>query len=141
MRWLLLALCVVMIGCIPVTIHPQFGEDHKPIPLAVTPVGSISPDGTLNPVFPTSSSAPSEFNWGSIGAVIGAITTALLAAYGINVRGTVTKLKNVATIAMNLADANGTAETDDEVKKNKDVAKQMQVSAGVHDLTKALRGK
>ena len=135
----LLALCALLAvlflsGCIPVTVRPQFDAENKPIAIPVTPVGSISPDGTLNPIYPVSSKAPTDANWGSIGAVIGAITTALVAAYGTNVRGVASKAKTAIGIMAQLAEDNGRVETNDEVAANVKAAQALLKKHGVETL-------
>lgn len=123
------------------TIRPQFDEENKPIAIPVTPTGSISPDGTLNPIYPVSDKSPQPTNWGAWGTAIGGILTALLAVYGINLRGAVGKAKTALQIACDLADQNAVAETDNDVERNKMIAAQRQASAGVMALTQHVRGK
>jgi hypothetical protein len=143
-RWrvvVALLLAVTLVGCIPVTIRPQFDDENKPIAIPVTPTGSISPDGTLTPVYPVSSKSPQPTNWAAWGAAIGAITSALLAAYGINLRGFASKAMTAVRIAADLADANARAETDTDVERNKIIAAQQQAAAGVMLITQKARGK
>lgn len=132
---------MALTGCIPVTIRPQFDDENKPIAIPVTPTGSISADGTLTPIYPVSSKSPQPTNWAAIGSVIGAITTALLAVYGINLRSGVAKAKTALRIACDLADANANAETDQDVERNKMIAFQQQAKAGVHEIVQRVRGK
>lgn len=133
--WLLLT------SCIPVTVRPQFDDKGLPIALPVTPTGSVSPDGTLNPVYPISAESPKPFNWSSVGVGLSIILNALLAAYGINLRGFASKAMTALRITADLADANARAETDSEVEKNKLIAAHQQVQAGVHKITQKARGK
>jgi hypothetical protein len=143
-RWrvvVALLLAVVLVGCIPGTIRPQFDDENKPIAIPVTPTGSISPDGTLTPIYPVSSKSPQPTNWAAIGIGISAVLNAVLMAYGINLRGALGKAVTVARIGMELADANAAAETDEDVRRNKEAALQKQRQANVHKLTQELRGK
>ena len=134
-------LLMAFTSCIPVTVRPQFDDKGLPIALPVTPTGSISADGTLTPIYDVSSEAPKETNWGAIGTVLGAIMTALLATYGINLRGAVAKAKTAIGLVANLADSQAKAETDEDVARNKALAAQMQEAAGVRDLIQKARGK
>ncbi len=144
-RWLsvILALWVAFLicGCIPVTIRPQFDGEGKPIAIPVTPVGSISPDGTLNPIYPVSSKSPQPTNWGGIAAAVTGILSAVLAVYGINLRAGLTKAVTAIRISSDLADANARADTDEDVERNKMIARQQQEAAGVHAITQKARGK
>ena len=77
---LLVAAMIVMVitGCIPVTIRPERDSQGLPIATPVTVTGSISPDGTLNPIYPVSKetpSAPPSVPWGAIAAVVAAAAT------------------------------------------------------------------
>lgn len=128
-------------GCIPVTVRPQFDDKGKPIAIPVTPTGSISADGTINPIYEVSNESPKPTNWAAIGTGVSVVISALLAAYGINLRRVVGKAKGALKIACDLAEANGAAETDDDVKANKRIAESLQLAAGVHDLTQKVRGK
>jgi uncharacterized membrane protein (DUF441 family) len=132
---------LALTSCIPVTIRPQFDDQNKPIAIPVTPVGSISPDGTLNPIYPVSDKSPQPTNWGSIGAVAGAVLSAFLAAYGINLRGAVSKLTTGLRLTSELADAQAQAFTPEEVAANKKLAAQTQEAAGVRTLIQKVRGK
>jgi hypothetical protein len=143
-RWrvvVTLLLALMLAGCIPVTIRPQFDDENKPIAIPVTPTGSISADGTLVPIYPVSTKAPTGMNWGTIGTIIGVVTSTFLAVYGINARGMIGKLKTVGRIACDLADQNAVAETDQDVERNKMIAQQQQNALGVLGLTQAVRGK
>lgn len=128
-------------SCIPVTIRPQFDDQGNPIALPVTPTGSISPDGTINPIFPVSDKAPKPFNTAAVVAGISGFLNLLLAAYGINLRGIASKAQTALGIACNLADGNAQAETDEEVERNKRAAFAAQVKANVHQITQKARGK
>lgn len=132
---------MALTSCIPVTIRPQFDDKGLPIALPVTPTGSVSPTGELLPIYPVSNEAPKATNWGAIGSIIGAITTALLAAYGINLRGFASKAQTALRIACDLADQNAKAETDIDVERNKIIAAQQQAAAGVMAITQKARGK
>ena len=134
-------LVMAFTSCIPVTVRPQFDDSGKPIALPVTPTGSISADGTIVPIYEVSHESPKPTNWAAVAGGISLVLNALLAAYGINLRGVVSKAKTALGIACNLADANATAETDEQVKRNKEIAKDLQVSVGVHDMTQEVRGK
>lgn len=128
-------------GCIPVTVRPEFDDHNKPIALPVTPVGSISPDGTISPIYEVSNEAPQPTNWGMIGTIAGGILSAFLAAYGINLRAGVARAKTALQIACDLADANAKADTDEQVEHNKLIAASLQEQAKVKDLTNRARGK
>lgn len=143
MRSTLLSLLILigLTACIPVTVRPQFDDQGLPIAMPVTPIGSITPTGELVPHYPVSKSAPSDMNWGAIGTALGAVTTALLAAYGINLRGFAGKAQSALKIACELADHNAVAETDEQVLRNKEIAAKRQKELGVLDLTKKVRGK
>jgi len=132
---------LALTGCIPVTIRPQFDSQNKPIAIPVTPIGSVTPTGELVPIYPVSNESPKPTNWGAVGAVGGAILSAFLTAYGINLRGAVKKLRTGLQITADLADANARAETDAEVERNKMIAFQQQAKAGVHEVVQAVRGK
>jgi len=135
------AIAIALSSCIPVTIRPQFDAKGLPKAIPVTPVGSVSSSGELLPIYPVSNEAPTPTNWGAWGAAIGAITTALLAAYGINLRGFASKAQAALRIACDLADQNAKAETDTDVERNKMIASQQQMAAGVQALTQKVRGK
>ena len=132
---------MALTSCIPVTIRPQFDDKGLPKAIPVTPVGSVSANGTMIPIYPVSNESPTPVNWGAWGTAIGAITTALLAAYGINLRGFASKAQTALRIACDLADQNAVAETDLDVEHNKMIAHQQQASAGVVALTRKVRGK
>jgi hypothetical protein len=132
---------LALTGCIPVTIRPQFDDENKPIAIPVTPTGSISADGTLTPIYPVSDKSPQPTNWAGAVATITGILSAVLAIYGINIRGALGKMTTVARISSELADANANAETDEQVERNKQIAFQKQLQANVHKQTQAARGK
>lgn len=134
-------LSVALMGCIPVTVRPQFDDQGKPIALPVTPTGSVSPDGTITPIYEISNQAPKPFNTAAVVAGISGFLNLLLAVYGINLRGVVSQAKTALGIACNLADGNAQAETDEEVERNKRAAFAAQVKANVHTLTQSVRGK
>jgi hypothetical protein len=135
------AIAIFLSSCIPVTIRPQFDSDGKPKAIPVTPVGSISPTGELLPIYPVSDEAPTPTNWAGIAATVTTILTAVLAVYGINLRGALGKMTTAAKIGFDLADANAAAETDEDVNVNKRAAEAFQIKNGVHGLTQKLRGK
>lgn len=135
------AVAISVCSCIPVTIRPQFDNENKPIAIPVTPTGSISADGTLVPIYPVSDKSPQPTNWAGIAATVCGILTAVLAAYGINVRGALAKMTTVARISSELADANAAADTDEQVQRNKEIAFQKQLQANVHKQTQIARGK
>lgn len=137
----LLASGIALCGCIPVTIRPQFDGSGKPIALPVTPTGSVSADGTITPIYEISDQAPKPFNTAAVVATISGFLNLLLAAYGINLRGVVSKAKTALGIACSLADGNAQAETDEEVERNKRAAFAAQIKANVHTLTQEVRGK
>ena len=132
---------MALYGCIPVTIRPQFDDKGLPKAIPVTPVGSVSADGTMNPIYPVSNEAPTPVNWGAWGTAIGGILSAALAVYGINLRGFASKAQTALRIACDLADQNADAETDTDVERNKRIAAQQQISAGVLMITQKARGK
>ncbi len=143
-RWrvvVTLLLALVIVGCIPVTIRPQFDDENKPIAIPVTPTGSVSMDGTLTPIYPVSDKSPQPTNWAGIIATVTGILSAVLAAYGINVRAGLNKAVTAVRIASDLADANARAETDADVERNKMIAFQQQMQTGVRELTQKARGK
>ncbi len=135
------AVAIWLCGCIPVTIRPQFDDENKPIAIPVTPVGSVTPTGDFVPIYQVSGKAPTPTNWGAIGTAVGGILSALLAVYGINVRGIATKAKAALSIACELADRNADAETTEQVEHNKKIAQDRQLAAGVQALTQSVRGK
>lgn len=53
----------------------------------------------------------------------------------------VRRAKTALKIACDLAEANGEAETDEQVEKNKRIAESLQMKAGVQVLTQKARGK
>lgn len=132
---------MAMTSCIPVTIRPQFDDDNKPIAIPVTPTGSISADGTISPIYEVSNRAPTPLNAAAVVATISGVLNLILMAYGINLRGVVSKTKTALGIACSLADGNAQAETDEEVERNKRAAFAAQVRANVHLLTQQERGK
>ncbi|MGL4230675.1 MAG: hypothetical protein ACRCWJ_04840, partial [Casimicrobium sp.] len=123
----LLFLVLALAACIPVTVRPQFDDTGLPIALPVTPVGHISPTGELTPIYPVSDKAPSNFNWAAIGTVVGAITTALAAAYGINLRGFASKAQSALKIACELADKQADATDPEVIRMNKLAAQEKQI--------------
>ena len=140
-RVVILILVVFIAGCIPVTVRPQFDDAGLPIALPVTPVGSISPTGDFTPIYPVSDKAPSAFNWAAIGTVVGAITTALAAAYGLNIRGFASKAQSALKIACELADKQADTTDPEAIRMNKLIAQEQQRAAGVAELTQRVRGK
>jgi hypothetical protein len=72
---------------------------------------------------------------------ITSVLTAVLAVYGINLRGALGKMTAVARINSELADDNANAETDEDVARNKQRAFQKQLQANVHKQTQIVRGK
>ena len=132
---------LALTGCIPVTIRPQFDDENKPIAIPVTPTGSISADGTLTPIYPVSDKSPQPTNWAGIVATVTGILSAVLAAYGINLRAGLSKAVAAVRIASDLADANARAETDEDVERNKMIAFQQQLQTGSHKITQQARGK
>lgn len=132
---------MALYGCIPVTVRPQFDSNGKPIALPVTPTGSVSPDGTIVPIYEVSDQAPKPFNTAAVVAGISGFLNLLLAVYGINLRGVVSRTSTALGIACNLADGNAQAETDEEVERNKRAAFAAQIKANVHQITQAARGK
>lgn len=132
---------LLLVGCIPVTVRPQFDDKGLPVALPVTPVGSISPTGELTPIYQVSDKSPSSFNWAAIGTAIGVVTTALAAAYGINLRGVVGKAQTALKIACVLADKQADTTDPEEIRANKLAAQEQQRAAGVLELTQRIRGK
>ncbi|MGL4232112.1 MAG: hypothetical protein ACRCWJ_12175 [Casimicrobium sp.] len=128
-------------ACIPVTVRPQFDDTGLPIALPVTPVGHISPTGELASIYPVSMAAPTGFDWGTVGTVIGAVTTALLAAYGINAKGFASKAVSALKIASELADKQEATSDPEMLRANKLAAMERQRAAGVLELTQKARGK
>lgn len=134
-------LLMAFTSCIPVTVRPQFDDKGLPIALPVTPVGSVSPEGRLVPVYPTSDDPPTPpSDWWPMAQQV------LLTLLGVFVGGgaavpVVRRLKTALSITAQLADANASAETDEEVAKNKQMAAQLQMAAGVRDLIQKVRGK
>ncbi len=135
------AVAIWLCGCIPVTIRPQFDDENKPIAIPVTPVGSVTPTGDFVPIYPVSDKSPQPTNWAGVVATVTGILSAVLAVYGINVRGALGKMTAVARISSELADANASAETNEQVERNKQTAFQKQLQANVHKQTQMARGK
>ncbi len=134
-------LFLALVACIPVTVRPQFDDQGLPIALPVTPTGHISPTGELKPIYPVSAKAPTGFDWGTVGTVIGAVTTALLAAYGIKVKGFASKAVSALKIASDLADKQEATNDPETLRANKLAAMERQRAAGVLELTQKTRGK
>jgi len=128
-------------GCIPVTVRPQFDDKGLPVALPVTPVGSISPEGVFAPVYPVSSEPPTPpKDWGPL------LEQGLTLALGLLVGGgaampVIRKLRLAVGQVANLADAQASAETDEDVARNKLLAKQMQEAAGIRNIIQKARGK
>lgn len=142
MKYLILALLLLFLaGCIPVTVRPQFDDQGLPVALPVTPVGNVSPTGELTPIYRISTKAPSSFNWAAIGTAVGAITTALAAAYGLNLRGFASKAQSALKIACELADKQADTTDPEAIRTNKLIAQERQRAAGVLELTQRVRGK
>jgi hypothetical protein len=134
-------LLMLLAGCIPVTIRPQFDAENKPIALPVTPVGSVTATGELVPIYPVSNEAPKPTNWGAIGTAVGAALSGLLAVYGINLRGAFAKAKTALAVTAQLVDQVAQCDTDADVAKAKEAANVRQIALGVHQLTQQVRGK
>lgn len=137
-------LLLLLNGCIPVTIRPERDRQNLPIAIPVTAIGSVSPDGTLNPIYPVSTETPSpppSIPWGTIMTLaLGAATVGTGGWAAIAVR-VAAKAKTALQIACQLADNNARAETDADVEANKLAAIQAQEVAGVRSLTQKARGK
>jgi len=133
-------LFLLFVGCIPVTIRPQFDDKGLPIAIPVTPVGSVSMDGTLTPIYPVSVDSPKTTDWAAIGGGLAAVLSTLLAAYGINIHG-LSKAKTAIKLVAELADKNAHAETDEEIIANKAESAKAQEAAGVRHLVSQARGK
>lgn len=143
---LLVAVMVLMAfaSCIPVTVRPQFDAEGLPVALPVTPVGSVSADGALVPIYPVSNDAPTpvpSIQWGDLLNVALGVLGVAGGGYGLVISRVLSKAKTALSITAQLADANAVAETDDEVAKNKQLAAQLQMAAGVRDLIQKVRGK
>lgn len=137
-------LIILMNGCIPVTVRPQFDAEGLPVALPVTPVGSVNADGAMVPVYPVSNDAPTpvpSVPWGDLLNVALGVLGVAGGGYGLVLSRVLTKAKTALSITAQLADANAAAETDAEVDKNKQLAAQLQMAAGVRDLIQRVRGK
>lgn len=144
---LLVAIILLMAftSCIPVTVRPEFDDKGLPKALPVTPVGTVTPEGALVPVYEVSHAAPQPpADWWPM------VQNALLVALGlltgtgagtVMLRRGLGKAQTAIRIVSELADANAKAETDEEVEHNKRVALQRQLQANVHNLTQTARGK
>jgi hypothetical protein len=137
---------MALAGCIriPVTVHPESDDKGLPVALPVTPAGSVSQEGVFTPVYPVSVDAPkppAPFPWGDILNIGLAALGVAGGGYGLLAAKVAGKAKSALAIACSLADRVSQAETDDDVAKAKDDARIAQIAAGVHDLTKQVRGK
>ena len=137
---------LLLTGCfrIPVTVYPPHDGKGLPKALPVTPVGSMAADGTLVPVYPVSSDAPTPpkpIPWGDLLNVGLGILGVAGGGYGLVLSRVLTKAKTGIALVADLADANADAVTDDDVAKNKALAAQVQEAAGVRSLIQKARGK
>lgn len=140
---LLVATMLLMLfaGCIPVTVHNERDSKGLPIPLATTQAGSVSPEGKFVPTYPVSDEAPPPpTDWWPMAKSILLTGLGLLTGAGGGMV-LVRRAKTALRIACDLADANARAETDTDVERNKLIAQQLQMAAGVQAMTQAVRGK
>ncbi len=134
-------LLMLLSGCIPVTVRPEFDDKGLPIALPVTPAGSVSPEGVYTPVYPVSDNPPAPpKDWSGLLEQIATLGLGLLVGGGAAIP-LINRAKTALRIACSLADANANAETDLDVERNKMIAAQQQAAAGVVALTQAVRGK
>lgn len=147
-RWLgllSLLLAVILAGCIPVTVRPERDQQGLPIAIPVTPTGTVTPEGELVPAYPVSDDPPAPpADWAAIIQQVIIAGISLLVGGGVGrvaAAPLINRLKAGVRIACDLADANASADTDEDVARNKRVAADLQRRAGVQALTQQLRGK
>ena len=147
-------LLMAFTSCIPVTVRPQFDDKGLPVALPVTPVGSISPEGVMSPVYPVSAEAPKPpSDWWPMAQQV-LLTLLGVAAGGGAALPLIGRAKTALRIACQLADAHARTAEDAaqrppeeaakallDVERNKMIAAQQQMAAGVAALTQAVRGK
>lgn len=141
-RCIIMIMAMILCGCIPVTIRPEFDDKGKPIAIPVTPVGSQDmTTGQFKPIYPVSNESPTPpTDWWPLAEKGLMVVLGLLTGTGAGVV-MVRRAKTALKIACDLADANAEAETDEEVQKNKGIAEARQLKAGVQTLTQKVRGK
>lgn len=142
MRLLLLMPALMLVGCIPVTIRPEFDDSGLPKAIPVTPIGAQDlATGAFIPAYPVSSQAPKPpKDWWPM------IEMGLSILLGLAVGGgaavpVIRKARTAIGLVANLADANASADTDADVERNKALAAQMQEAAGVRSLIQSVRNK
>jgi len=133
---------MALTSCIPVTIRPQFDDQGLPKATPVTLVGSQNLEtGQFLPVYPVSDQAPTPpKDWWPL------LEQGLTLALGLLVGGgaavpLIRRARTAIGLVANLADANASAETDEDVQRNKALNAQMQEAAGVRSLIQKVRGK
>lgn len=131
-----------MLACIPVTIRPEFDDKGKPKAIPVTPVGGQDMStGRFQPIYDVSDQSPSPpTDWWPMAEKGLMVVLGLLTGTGAGMV-LVRRAKTALKIACDLAEANGEAETDEQVEKNKRIAESLQMKAGVQVLTQKARGK
>lgn len=138
-------LAMAITGCIPVTIRPEFDDrgDPKAIPVTVAGAQDLA-TGVFHPVYPVSEQAPTPpapFPWETILQVaLGVLGVGSVGGAGVAVR-VIGKLRTAVRISSDLADAQARAETDEDVERNKMIARHQQEQAGVRSMTQKARGK
>lgn len=141
---LLVAIMLLMAfsSCIPVTMHNERDASGRPIPIATTPAGRQDLEtGEFVPTYPVSDQPPAPpTNWWPMAQDILLTGLGLLTGAGGGMV-LVRRAKTALRIACDLADANARAETDTDVERNKLIAQQLQMAAGVQAMTQAVRGK
>jgi hypothetical protein len=132
---------MMLSSCIPVTIHPERDAQGKPIALPVTPVGHVTPEGAMVPIYDVSDQAPAPpKDWWPLVEQGLTLALGLLAGGGVAVP-IITRTRKALSLVANLADAQAQAFTPEDVEKNKKLAAQMQEAAGVRTLIQKVRGK
>jgi len=143
----ILVACIILLaltGCIPVTVRPEFDDKGAPVAIPVTPAGSVSSDGVFTPVYTVSDSAPHKpqpFPWGDILNIGLGLLGVAGGGYGLVAAKIASKAKTALRIACDLAEENADAETEDQVRFNKELARKQQEAFGVRDITQKARGK
>lgn len=136
-----IVVAMMLSSCIPVTIHPERDAQGKPIAIPVTPVGTVTPDGVMVPIYDVSEQAPAPpTNWWPMVEQGLTLLLGIVAGGGVAVP-MITRARKALSLVCNLADAQAQSFTPEEVEKNKILAAQMQEAAGVRGLIQKVRGK
>ena len=141
---LLSIILILLVSCIPVTIRPEFDDAGLPKAIPVAPVGSQDAAGVFHPPFPVSEKAPSPpsgFPWETILQVgLGVLGVGGLGGAGVAMRA-VGRAKTALSLVCSLADAQEATSDPEALKRNKEIAAQMQDAAGVRKLVQQVRKK